>query len=127
MSDFLMVFGKVPGSKSDEEEYFLLHRSTIQAIKPLWAVKENGKYFFCTPGFKGAEIVSLYFIDFHGSEYTCGNVEEWRKLLSEEQINQLRRKPTQRTRIGFVAPNLGDKGQEIDLTEGGTDSQDGNK
>jgi hypothetical protein len=114
MSDFVRVLGDDPEEKG-RKSYIYVHRLIIYKIYPIWGVEKDGRWFSCTATHPDAKVMSCRLIDVQGKFYSCGKIEELKKLLSDDEISRLFGKAPERRRIGFE----GSKEQyEVDPIDG---------
>ena len=100
MSDFIRVLGDDPEDKG-RKSYLFVHRLIICKIYPVWGVEKEGRWFSCTASHPDAKVLSCRLIDVQGKFYSCGRIQELKKLLSDDEIARLLGKSPERRRIGF--------------------------
>ncbi len=113
MSDFIRVLGDDPEDKG-RKNYFFIHRSVVYKIFPVWGVEKDGRFCSCTPKNGDARVISCRLVDHQGKVYSCGKVEELKKLLTDDDLARLFGKTPEQRRIGFE----GSRGAEdVDFTD----------
>jgi hypothetical protein len=118
VSAYIRVLGPNPDYEGSKL-YFFLHTSLVAKIYPVWAEIKDGKAWRCTPNHPNAQVVSCTLVDHAGNQYSCGNFDELRKLLAENDLYRLFGKEPpelEKKHFGFIYSK--DKPEEqVDLTE----------
>lgn len=116
MAEYIRVLGPDPDNKGSNI-YFFLHSSLVTKILPVWAEVKDGKAWLCAPDHPNAQVVSCTLVDHAGNRYSCGKVEELRKLLDADDLCVLfGKKPSVKDPIGFIH-GKGKSSEQADLAE----------
>jgi metallo-beta-lactamase family protein len=107
MSDFVRLQGKLPGQKDKKEKEketgsFFLNRVLIKAVYPYWAARDakTGRYYGCSRTLQGAELIFCVVVDMADEEYRLAP-SEWDKVLTRDQIEQMKGKDEDEIPLGF--------------------------